>query len=121
MIKQLSSQAAQVHEPLAGTMGVNATSAVDKAHVPSAPQNLTAAIPEHAHRTGAFSDTHGEFRDFVLARVRGMPLVLSEVGMAANGDTLWHIKVAVQVVPHPGLPAAQQALITADSSPTQRV
>jgi len=41
--------------------------------------------------------------------------------MAANGDTLWHIKVAVQVVPHPGLPAAQQALITADSSPTQRV
>jgi predicted DNA-binding transcriptional regulator YafY len=62
----------------------------------------------------AFSDTHGEFRDFVLARVRGMPLVLNETGMAADGDTLWHTEMAVQVLPHPALPPAQQAVIAED-------
>jgi len=62
----------------------------------------------------AFSDTHGEFRDFVLARVRGMPLVLNEAGMAADGDTLWHTEAAVQVVPHPALLPAQQAVIAED-------
>jgi len=62
----------------------------------------------------AFSDTHGEYRDFVLARVRGMPMVLDEPGMVAVGDTLWNTEVAVQVQPHPELPPAQQAIIAED-------
>ncbi len=62
----------------------------------------------------AFSDTHGEFRDFVLARVRGLPVVLNEAGRAADGDALWHTEVAVQVLPHPELPPAQQVVIAED-------
>jgi len=62
----------------------------------------------------AFSDTHDEFRDFVLARVRGLPGVLNEAGVAADGDALWHTEVAAQVRPHPELPPAQQAVIAED-------
>ena len=62
----------------------------------------------------AFSDTHGEYRDFVLARVRGMPVVLDEAGIGAERDARWHEKVQVIIAPHPALPPAQQAVIAED-------
>lgn len=62
----------------------------------------------------AFSDTHGEFRDFVLARVRGTPVVLGTPSVGLEGDVLWNTEVGVQVLPHPELPPAQQAIIAED-------
>jgi predicted DNA-binding transcriptional regulator YafY len=62
----------------------------------------------------AFSDTHSEYRDFVLARVRGQPEVLEEMGVSAEGDVRWHDEVHVIVAPHPALPPAQQAIIAED-------
>ncbi len=62
----------------------------------------------------AFSDTHGEFREFVLARVRGAPVVLDAPSVGLEGDALWNTEVGVQVHPHPELPPAQQAIIAED-------
>ncbi|MEW5837797.1 MAG: WYL domain-containing protein [Pseudomonadota bacterium] len=62
----------------------------------------------------AFSDTHGEYRDFVLARVRGLPEVLAAPGVSAGQDQAWNEQVTVAVIPHPALPAAQQAIIAED-------
>ncbi|MEW6446031.1 MAG: WYL domain-containing protein [Pseudomonadota bacterium] len=62
----------------------------------------------------AFSDTHGEYRDFVLARVRGLPEVLDASGVTADGDVAWHTQVRVVIGPHPDLPEAQQAIIAED-------
>ena len=62
----------------------------------------------------AFSDTHAEYRDFVLARVRGQPVVLDEAGVGAEGDRRWHDEVQLIVAPHPALPTAQQAIIAED-------
>lgn len=62
----------------------------------------------------AFSDTHGEYRDFVLARVRGLPEVQDEAGASAEGDRAWNEEAQVVVIPHPDLPDAQQAIIAED-------
>ncbi|MDD3609176.1 MAG: WYL domain-containing protein [Halothiobacillaceae bacterium] len=66
----------------------------------------------------AYSDTHGEYRDFVLARMRGVPEVLEEAGASPAADARWHERVTVVIVPHPGLPAAQQAVIAEDYAMT---
>ncbi|MFZ5466405.1 MAG: WYL domain-containing protein [Pseudomonadota bacterium] len=62
----------------------------------------------------AFSDTHGEYRDFVLARVRGMPEVVDEAGVPSDDDAGWHAQARVVIAPHPELPEAQQAIIAED-------
>ena len=62
----------------------------------------------------AFSDTHTEYRDFVLARVRGQPQVLDEAGVRDEGDEHWHREVQVIVAPHSELAPAQQAIIAED-------
>lgn len=62
----------------------------------------------------AFSDTHGEYRDFVLARVRGLPEVMDAPGVAADGDVAWHTQARVVIGPHPELPRVQQDIIAED-------
>lgn len=60
------------------------------------------------------SDGHGEYRDFVLARVRGQPEVLEEDGVDARDDALWQEQVEVIIAPHPDLPQAQQQVLAED-------
>lgn len=62
----------------------------------------------------AFSDSHGEFRDFVLARVRGVPESLDEPGHDHESDQAWNTWVRMVIAPHPKLPPAQRTIIAED-------
>lgn len=62
----------------------------------------------------AFSDDHGEFRDFVLARIRGSAALLDEAGVPSEQDQDWNSTVDVLIAPHPGLPKPQRAIIAED-------
>jgi hypothetical protein len=62
----------------------------------------------------AFSDTHNEYRDFGLARMRGPVSLLEDSGETAEADVGWHMMVDVAIVPHPDLPPVQQSIIAED-------
>ncbi|OYV24931.1 MAG: hypothetical protein B7Z82_09205 [Halothiobacillus sp. 20-54-6] len=62
----------------------------------------------------AYSDTHKEYRDFVLARMRGRATLWDEPAISAKDDTAWKTEVAIVIAPHPDLPAAQQAILAED-------
>ncbi|MHB8921592.1 MAG: WYL domain-containing protein [Halothiobacillus sp.] len=62
----------------------------------------------------AYSDTHREYRDFVLARMRGRATLLDKPAVSAKDDTAWKTEVAIVIAPHPDLPAAQQAILAED-------
>jgi len=62
----------------------------------------------------AFSETHNEYRDFVLARMRGTAVLQEESGISGLDDTGWHTTLDVVIVPHPDLAPAQQAIIAED-------
>ncbi len=61
----------------------------------------------------AFSYTHHEFRDFVLARMLSAELSYS-AEIDASEDTLWHEFVNVRIGAHPGLSATQKQAIEFD-------
>ena len=61
----------------------------------------------------AFSYTHHEFRDFVLARMLSAELSYS-AEIDASEDTLWHEFVNVRIGAHPGLSATQKQAIVFD-------
>jgi hypothetical protein len=61
----------------------------------------------------AFSYTHHEFRDFVLARMLSAELGYS-AEIDASEDTAWHEFVSVRIGPHPGLSATQKEAIEFD-------
>jgi hypothetical protein len=61
----------------------------------------------------AFSRTHNEFRDFVLARVLSAEFVgLTDID--ASDDRVWQLFVTVKIGPHPGLSESQKAAIEFD-------
>ncbi len=62
----------------------------------------------------AYSDTHKEYRDFVLARMRGRATLWDEPAISAKDDTAWKTEVAIVIAPHPDLPVAQQAILAED-------
>lgn len=62
----------------------------------------------------AFSDSHDEYRDFVLARIRSPVKVLDVAGVSAAHDEAWHRELPVTITPHPQLPPAQQKVIADD-------
>lgn len=62
----------------------------------------------------AFSDSHEEYRDFVLARMRGPARLLEVPGVPADGDEPWQREVEVVITPHPDLPRAQRQVIADD-------
>jgi len=62
----------------------------------------------------AFSHEHGEYRDFVLARMRHAALLPRERGAPRGDDRDWVETVELVVGVHPELPAAQQAVIASD-------
>jgi hypothetical protein len=61
----------------------------------------------------AFSYTHHEFRDFVLARMSSAEIKLS-AEVDASGDTAWHEFVSVRMGAHPGLSDAQKEAVEFD-------
>jgi len=61
----------------------------------------------------AFSYTHHEFRDFVLARMSSAELKLS-AEVDASGDAAWHEFVCVRMGPHPGLSDTQKQAVEFD-------
>jgi predicted DNA-binding transcriptional regulator YafY len=61
----------------------------------------------------AFSYTHHEFRDFVLARMSSAELTFS-AEVDASGDAAWHEFVCVRMEPHPGLSDAQKEAVEFD-------
>ena len=61
----------------------------------------------------AFSQSHGQFRDFVLARIHSVK-VLGKLDMPCPADDLWETFVTVKIGPHPGLSASQQRAIERD-------
>ncbi|MDG4866603.1 WYL domain-containing protein [Guyparkeria sp. 1SP6A2] len=62
----------------------------------------------------AFSHEHGEYRDFVLARMGNAEALTDQPGMPREDDADWFEEVTLRVGVHPALPAAQQAVIAAD-------
>lgn len=62
----------------------------------------------------AYSDSHGEYRDFVLARMRGDAFLLDEKSISAEGDKCWENEVDVVISPHPGLPEVQRDILSED-------
>ncbi|MEK8088864.1 WYL domain-containing protein [Thermithiobacillus plumbiphilus] len=62
----------------------------------------------------AYSESHGEFRDFVLARIQGKPLLREIRDQNAAADTAWQTYVTLRIGPHPGLTPAQRAVIEDD-------
>lgn len=63
--------------------------------------------------TRAFSYTHHEFRDFVLARMSSAELK-SSAEVDASGDVAWHKFVCVRMRAHPGLSDPQKEAVEFD-------
>lgn len=59
----------------------------------------------------AFSQTHGEFRDFVLGRIAAAKVLGDSATHSAADDAAWNTWVPVRLQPHPALTVAQQTLI----------
>lgn len=62
----------------------------------------------------AYSDHHQEYRDFVLARIKGEPNLLDESGVSSDADIDWHTDVPVIIGPHPDLPDNHKQVIVDD-------
>lgn len=62
----------------------------------------------------AFSHEHGEYRDFVLARMANAEALPDRSGVARDADADWFDEVVLRVGVHPDLAPAQQAVIAAD-------
>jgi predicted DNA-binding transcriptional regulator YafY len=62
----------------------------------------------------AWSETAGEFRDYLLARIRGKPQTVGPAARTAQDDLAWQTRVRVIIAPHPGLAPSQAEVITDD-------
>lgn len=61
----------------------------------------------------AFSVSHGQFRDFVLARMVAAELMEGSA-VESDRDHFWHTFVEVNIAPHPGLSDAQKQAVEFD-------
>jgi len=61
----------------------------------------------------AFSTTHDDFRDFVLARIH-RAAILGKPEKACPADTLWETQLTVEIGPHPGLSPSQKLAVERD-------
>jgi predicted DNA-binding transcriptional regulator YafY len=76
-----------------------------------APHSLAYVGRWHAR---AFSEEHRAFRDFLLSRIIGLPVLGETCGQGADADWDWRNQVTVRVGPHPGLTAAQRLVVEHD-------
>lgn len=90
-------------------------------------QSLTTArptkrviCPHHVVDTGerlhtrAWDARSGEFRDFLVARIRTAALDEDHPWIGEDADTEWHQAVDVELAPHDGLSPSQQDIIALD-------
>lgn len=61
-----------------------------------------------------YSEVKGEFRDYLLARMRGVPASLGLGERFATDDARWQTWVTVRMVPHPKLPPKQADVVADD-------
>jgi predicted DNA-binding transcriptional regulator YafY len=62
----------------------------------------------------AYSETHGEFRDFVLARFMRWEYLDDGSEHDAGDDAEWNERITLQVIPNPALTAHQREAIADD-------
>ncbi len=62
----------------------------------------------------AYSDHHQQYRDFVLARIKGMPELINETGIPESEDNDWHTEVPIIIGVHPDLPDNHKQVIAED-------
>lgn len=62
----------------------------------------------------AYSGSHGDFRDFLLSRMRPVPQLQGPASVTSDQDRDWLTVVNVRIGAHPGLSPAQQAIIEQD-------
>jgi predicted DNA-binding transcriptional regulator YafY len=62
----------------------------------------------------AYSDYHLQYRDFVLARIKGVPELLNEAGEPDANDAGWYTEVPVIIGVHPDLPENHKQVIAED-------
>ncbi|MEB0139129.1 MULTISPECIES: helix-turn-helix transcriptional regulator [unclassified Undibacterium] len=62
----------------------------------------------------AYCEKHGDYRDFVLSRFRGVPEIFGDSKQTAAEDQLWNTAVSLRIKPDSRLDLAQQELIARD-------
>lgn len=62
----------------------------------------------------AYCEKNGQYRDFVLSRLRGQPDLLDASANTRELDEDWNSEIRVIIVPDGRLNAAQKAIIEAD-------
>lgn len=62
----------------------------------------------------AFSEEHGEFRDFVLARISQAETIPAPIELSIEHDLEWQTFEVLHIEPHPGLPEEQRLSIADD-------
>lgn len=62
----------------------------------------------------SYSQSHGEFRDFVLARMHGVKPLPGKAGFTPPEDALWNTWLTVEIGPHPGLSPSQKSAVERD-------
>lgn len=59
----------------------------------------------------AFSETHGDFRDYALGRIAEVTILSRDDLPSMEADEAWLTPVRVRLIPHPNLTQEQQAII----------
>jgi predicted DNA-binding transcriptional regulator YafY len=67
----------------------------------------------------AYCHKRKTFRDFLLSRVQGAPIIESEKGLNIEYDQSWQTNLDVTLIPNPLLTTKQQSLVAADYSMSQ--
>lgn len=62
----------------------------------------------------AWSESHQQFRDLLLSRIRGQPVLAGKASREPRLDWDWQHQVSVKVAPHPGLSPAQKQVVEQD-------
>ncbi|NNC55197.1 MAG: WYL domain-containing protein, partial [Pseudomonadales bacterium] len=65
----------------------------------------------------AYCETHQEYRDFVLSRFRGVPIIEDDLNTPnpnVDGDKAWSKRVTVKIKPDPRLSKAQREVVARD-------
>lgn len=62
----------------------------------------------------AYSDNHQQYRDFLLARIKHIPVLTNESGEPDANDVDWHTEVPIVIGVHPDLPDNHKQVIAED-------
>jgi predicted DNA-binding transcriptional regulator YafY len=68
----------------------------------------------------AYSNHHQQYRDCVLARIKGIPELINETGISDSEDRGWHTEVPIIIGVHPDLPDTHKQVIANDYGMTNK-